>query len=384
MDVDSSGRAGRLHSPGNTLFGVAMRPTFLAAWGVAGILGGAAFVAATPTAAQGLGQVPIDDIPVPPLRAVEVAAGPATMPSGGGPAAADPVAAPAPVVIAPGSKVILLPFDGLGDSGAHAWVGRAIQDSLGSEVARLKDLSPVSTDPQGNTAAGAPAGPTDTAGAIAQAKAAGADVVVFGSYQFLDTDVRMTGQVVDVATGQAIAGLKASGEFRDLFSLEDQLGSQLRTALRPPPPVTEQDRLADNQTIFGQQTPPLTNDDLYSIPGYSPQFQDAYNRYYYDWNDFSDYGGYGGGFGGFGYGGFGFGGGFGGRGGFGHGGHGFGGGGHHGGGHRVGYKPPTTPPFAPAPGDGAVADAPVFTPVEQGPPRFVNMTQGVTLEHFPN
>jgi TolB-like protein len=224
--------------------------------------------------------ISVDDIPVPGPRA---------------PAAAVAVAPTPPPPVAPaGSRVVILPFESLGDVDRRDWVVRAVQESLSTEAARLGGIFVFS--------ASTPlADKIDTAAARQAANAYNGDFVIFGACQFVDTDLRITGQIVDVKTGGSIAGLKASGDLRDLFALEDQLTNELARALRPPPappqPALALARAQNNSAIFTNQPPPLTADDLYTPFDPSVLYASAYNRYYYASPYLPDfYGGYGYGF----------------------------------------------------------------------------------------
>jgi TolB-like protein len=124
------------------------------------------------------------------------------------------------------AKVLLLPFDSVGPV-EKDWVAKALQQNLVAELARVNSVQAVTGE--------RPAG-----GADAALKAAGeakADYVVFGSYQSVDGDLRMTGQVIDVNKKQAVAGLKSTGSQRDLFGMEDVIAHQIKRAL--PQPVAE-------------------------------------------------------------------------------------------------------------------------------------------------
>jgi TolB-like protein len=245
------------------------------------ILAATAAVASADPATQPL--LPVDEIPVPAPRTVAVAAPVASTPA--------PAAAPA------WSRVVILPFETIGDADPRQWVVRAVQQTLSAETARLGGIIPISAPAP---AAGAP---IDTDAALNVARTYGGDVVVFGAVQFAAGDVRFTGQVVAAKTGAPIAGLKASGDFRDLFALEDMLSSQLDRALRPPAPVADS-RAQDQNLIFTQPAPALTAADLYTPLSDTQLFAGDYQRYYYDQNDVSPflYGGYGYGWGGYGYG----------------------------------------------------------------------------------
>jgi TolB-like protein len=118
------------------------------------------------------------------------------------------------------AKVLVLPFESIGPE-PKDWIARALEQNLMAELARVPSVEPVA----GTTSAG------DQEAALKAATAAGAKFVVFGSYQAVDSDLRMTGQVIDVETKQALAGLKATGTLRDLFGLEDTIASQVKKSL---------------------------------------------------------------------------------------------------------------------------------------------------------
>ena len=117
------------------------------------------------------------------------------------------------------AKVLILPFESIGPE-PKDWIARALSQNLMAELARVPSIEP---------AAGAPV--TDQETAVRVAQATGAKFVVFGSYQAVDSDLRITGQVVDTETKQAVGGLKATGTLRDLFGLEDTIASQVKRAL---------------------------------------------------------------------------------------------------------------------------------------------------------
>ncbi|HSV14541.1 MAG TPA: hypothetical protein VLI90_09785 [Tepidisphaeraceae bacterium] len=131
----------------------------------------------------------------------------------------------APKVLNAPPRVMVYPFTSVGDPGSYAWIGNGIQQSLLVEAGRPGFVTMAAPTTQ-------PAEPAADLAAVA-AKA-GAAVVVFGSYQILNSDIRCTGQVVDTATGQTITSLSATGQLRELFKLEDDLGRQLHNVLQPP------------------------------------------------------------------------------------------------------------------------------------------------------
>lgn len=204
--------------------------------------------------------LPVDQIPVPPARTAAVAT-----------AVAPPATQPAEVT----GRVVILPFVPLGEVNRREWVAPAVQQTLATEIARLGGLSPVLS----HSAQAAP----DTVAAQEAARTVGGDVVILGAFQFTGSEVRFTGQIVHVSDGTTIGALKASGDFRDLFELEDELAAQLHRALRPAPQSGTAVAKTDNSAIFAGSSPVATVNpsDFFAPPSDASRFADPYQRYYY-------------------------------------------------------------------------------------------------------
>src|SRR5258706_8998102 len=104
------------------------------------------------------------------------------------------------------AKVLLVPFDSVGPV-EKEWVAKALQQNLIAELSRVNSVQTVTSD---KAVGGLEA-------ALKVAGDAGADYVVFGSYQAVEGDLRITGQVVEVSKRQAVAGLKTTGSEGGLF-----------------------------------------------------------------------------------------------------------------------------------------------------------------------
>jgi TolB-like protein len=227
-------------------------------------------------------------------------------------------------------KVLITPFHLVGNTTGREWVAGAIQENLRAQLTGIPGLLPIDGQAVNDN-------PAD---AIAAGKNAGAVLVVYGTCEIADNDLRAIGQIDDVYTGRALASLKATGPVGQLFAVEDNLSNQLSAALphpegyaaTPQTSVPEQPANPPQQTYvypapsyYGYSAPDYSY--YYGYPGYT--YSEPYSYYYggYPYYGPYFYGGIGFGYYGHGFGGFrggGFGGGF-------HGG-GFGGGGFHGGG----------------------------------------------------
>src|SRR5580658_3835907 len=96
---------------------------------------------------------------------------------------------PAPAAYAPNPSsvsVMVLPFHKIGDTADGAWISEAIDEDLRSELMRNPLVGVVSAPPKL---------PTTAADALQAGLWGNAKYVVFGSYQLVDGQVRVTGQV---------------------------------------------------------------------------------------------------------------------------------------------------------------------------------------------
>ena len=130
-----------------------------------------------------------------------------------------PATQPGPQSLA-NSTILVLPIEP--PAGAYGWVSRAIQQDI------LVDLTQMT---RAHVLAPSSAPALDADAALRAGRDAGADYVVFGLAQSSATQLRVTGQVLEVANGKNLAYLKATAPADDLFPLEDALAVQVARAL---------------------------------------------------------------------------------------------------------------------------------------------------------
>lgn len=153
--------------------------------------------------------------------------------------------------------VLLLPFESVG-SAPMPWAAEAMQQNLLAELARPRGVRPIvleTVSPQ----------PITPERAVALGRQVGAAYVIFGSYQVVGVELRFTGQVLEVSTGQYQGALKATGATRDLFALEDELARQARTILPAPAPPSAAVAKAPAVTI--PQVPQLAPPAIPNVQG---------------------------------------------------------------------------------------------------------------------
>ena len=179
-----------------------------------------------------------------------------------------PATQPAPLVAqnAAADKLVVFPFGVSSDS--KPWVGKAVQQDVFTDLIQRTraHVESIPGDP-----------PSGTADALRRARDAGATLAVYGDVQTTSSDLRITGQLLDVQSGAILGGLKATGRADDLFPMEDSVAAQVLRALPAglllmPPPQQQQQQ----QPQAGNQ-PPVT----YTQPNYQqPNYQQPASEYY--------------------------------------------------------------------------------------------------------
>lgn len=177
-----------------------------------------------------------------------------------------PTTQPAAQPSSPITKILIIPFRQAGDTTSHGWVGPAIQEDLMSHVAGSPAMEAVALN--------YPLANGDKPEAVKAAKDVGASIVVLGSYQFSDNQLRVMGQAVNVASGRLLAMLQARGSVTGLFSIEAALAAELSAALPQPlsnlPPVA----YGQAETAFAYSAPaPVTTA---APPAYHPYMTQPY------------------------------------------------------------------------------------------------------------
>jgi TolB-like protein len=186
-------------------------------------------------------------------------------------------------------KLLVLPFAPLANADRDAWIGRAISEALTADLSIDRTLS-VSTDKDQIV--------DNADNALVAAKLAGVQAVVYGTFQNVGENVRVTGQIVDVATGKPVAGIKATGPLQELFSLQDSLVHQIEIRLgrpglpaSPPQPAPADSPLPlpdannNSDSVLGVPRPterrgiPWLNDELARTDEFARDLRTAHQDY---------------------------------------------------------------------------------------------------------
>jgi TolB-like protein len=192
----------------------------------------------------------------------------------------------------PSMKVAVVPFNVHGDTG-QTWLGSAMQEGLATGMRQVS----------GVIVAGV--APADAAGATNLAKYAGADAVIFGSIQLVGEQIRVTGQIISIDTGESLGTLKSDGSLRNLFDIEDVLAARVERILMPPPASRATAGPAATLQVVGPTMGPgasrYFDGNLMAQITPPDRYRDEYDKYYYQSGNSCFYGGgYGGCWGGWG------------------------------------------------------------------------------------
>lgn len=178
-------------------------------------------------------------------------------------------------------RIVILPFTAINPAEPQPWLGKSIQQSLLADLTIVAPSRVLASDLEAK----------DDAGAADNGRKAGAAYVIVGNFATAGQDLRVTGQVLDVASGRAVTAIKATGSVHEVFLMEDELAAQVRRRLQlNPTPVGDaagpsQD-VPPPSALHVQQEPPDAYTRTYVAPP-APLSQTEYNYYYSN-----PYGGY--------------------------------------------------------------------------------------------
>ncbi len=105
-------------------------------------------------------------------------------------------------------NVLVRPFTPTGNVGAYDWVGKGIQQSLLADLSGAQGIQVTFSTTQPGQAGQIGQEPADS---LVVATRAGANLLVLGSYQINDNQVRITGEVYDVAAAKISPASKRPG-----------------------------------------------------------------------------------------------------------------------------------------------------------------------------
>ena len=127
-------------------------------------------------------------------------------------------------------RVAILPFGNISGAPGDDWIGAGIAETLAAEL-----QGPSAVDVIGRELVSETMRTLDVPGSRPPAHAVILEVgrrlgvrrVITGGYQRLGNQLRITGRLMDVATGTVVRAAKVDGGIGDLFELQDRLAAEL-------------------------------------------------------------------------------------------------------------------------------------------------------------
>ena len=144
----------------------------------------------------------------------------------------------------------ILPFVNISGAPGDDWIGAGIVETLTATLERLSQLDVTSRDGiAGALRAAELSGtrPVDHAVLLEVGRSLGVDWVMTGAYQRQGDQLRITGRLLDVATGTIVRTMKFDGPIDDLFVLQDQIAADLEDGVMSETDRSSSDRASSRQ-----------------------------------------------------------------------------------------------------------------------------------------
>ena len=143
---------------------------------------------------------------------------------------------PAAPAAQPADAVLIVPFTNLSRQAADAWIGQGIAETVSSDLRSL-GVRVVGDDASARDASDSRDRNKEALGA---GRRVGAQWLVAGGYQRVGDLLRITAQIVDVATGNVRGSTKIDGSMTELFDAQDRVVAALADTLAAHhPPVAD-------------------------------------------------------------------------------------------------------------------------------------------------
>ena len=148
--------------------------------------------------------------------------------------------------------IAVLPFDNISGQSDDDWLGLGIAETI---IADLQRVGAVSLFDIGNTLP------------LEGARDLGLSWVITGGYQRVGDQLRITARILDVETGATQGAAKVDGTLSDLFSLQDQIVSELINSFEQLPAAPGAGPAAPRSAESQQPPPPPLVPSVEQPPG---------------------------------------------------------------------------------------------------------------------
>ncbi|UCD84381.1 MAG: tetratricopeptide repeat protein [Deltaproteobacteria bacterium] len=128
------------------------------------------------------------------------------------------------------ASVAVIPFENLSKVSEIEWIGSGIAETMTTDLKKVKDLKVIERAQLKKVMEELKIKlltETDTKNAAEAGKLAGADQVVIGGFQRSGTKLRITARLVDVNSTEVLKSFKVTGDYGNLFELQDQIVAKI-------------------------------------------------------------------------------------------------------------------------------------------------------------
>ncbi|HIM14927.1 MAG TPA: hypothetical protein EYM31_04100, partial [Acidobacteria bacterium] len=138
-------------------------------------------------------------------------------------------------------KFAVAPFDNITGNASDEWIGTGFVETLETEIHNAQKL--VATDtvtgsPNANVFTNSDENDNQPTNAFfTSARQLGIDLLLTGSYQRVGDQLRITARLHDVKAGTTVHAFRIDGSYGELFDLQDQLISDIKTVVGVPDSV---------------------------------------------------------------------------------------------------------------------------------------------------
>jgi TolB-like protein len=163
------------------------------------------------------------------------------------------LAVPVPGTAAEGDvpTIAVMPFSNVNKDKETDWLSEGISETLTTKlgnVQRIRVVERQRIDAVLNEVSLGQSGVIDPASAAKAGKVLGAETVVTGAFQKMGEKLRLTARFVKVETGIVSNTAMVTGDYNDIFSLEDNMADNILMNLGIETSVSEKQKIARNPT----------------------------------------------------------------------------------------------------------------------------------------
>ena len=165
----------------------------------------------------------------------------------------------------PPNRVAVIPFVNITGNTADDWIGLGIAETITTELERLTSQTVIRLNDDRLQS------DSDLETLVTAGRELNARWIVSGTYQRMGNQLRLTGRLVESASGDVVRSTSINGQLEELFALQDQLVTELQTSF-----AQQQDRSAEREQTATRstsaatdpnKTAPFTIEETITVPG---------------------------------------------------------------------------------------------------------------------